>query len=466
MNPRLTTLLEQVESHRAVVKEIDAVPAEDVTDEQVASYRAALDALDVLIPEVEAEQAYEAKRAKALAFVAPQSRAFGSPDLVVNNDLDPFADMQSIRAGLLSPTDLRSRALKAIEASPEEHFTDAQRERVTRLTEVGDPGGRSPAKMGRHILMTGSRSYHEEFEDYVRTGYVGESLRAAMSLTDGNGGYLVPFTLDPTVILTNAGTINPYRQVCDVKTITTDVWHGVSSAGVTAAFAAEAAEAGDNSPTFSGPSITPLRAHAWVQGSFEVINDANMGPEIARLFADAKDRLEAAKFTTGATGSTEPNGVITALVAGSKITTSITTDTFAIADVFALKNAVTARHRTRLVWLGNPAILDKVRQFDTGGGGGFWTDLGASLPSQLIGRPVYEVEDMDGVIGAGADNYVLVAFNPATYSIVDRVGMSVLYDPLVKGSNRRPTGEAGWYCFWRVGADFTDVTGGRVLNVT
>ena len=40
------------------------------------------------------------------------------------------------------------------------------------------------------------------------------------------------------------------------------------------------------------------------------------------------------------------------------------------------------------------------------------------------------------------------------YVIVDRVGVSVMYEPLVKGAtNQRPTGQAGWFAYWRVGAD-------------
>jgi len=51
------------------------------------------------------------------------------------------------------------------------------------------------------------------------------------------------------------------------------------------------------------------------------------------------------------------------------------------------------------------------------------------------------------------------------YYIIDRIGMSVAYEPLVKGANRRPTGEVGWFAFWRVGADLVDTNAGRVLRL-
>jgi predicted phage gp36 major capsid-like protein len=48
---------------------------------------------------------------------------------------------------------------------------------------------------------------------------------------------------------------------------------------------------------------------------------------------------------------------------------------------------------------------------------------------------------------------------------VDRIGMSVLYEPLVKGANQRPTGQAGWFAFWRVGADASTTNAFRVLTI-
>jgi HK97 family phage major capsid protein len=52
------------------------------------------------------------------------------------------------------------------------------------------------------------------------------------------------------------------------------------------------------------------------------------------------------------------------------------------------------------------------------------------------------------------------------YVVVDRVGMSIAFNPLVVGSNRRPTGEIGWAAFWRVGADVDNANGFRLLVVS
>ena len=39
----------------------------------------------------------------------------------------------------------------------------------------------------------------------------------------------------------------------------------------------------------------------------------------------------------------------------------------------------------------------------------------------------------------------------------------MVYDPLVLGSKRRPTGQAGHYAFWRTGADAVVAAAIRVL---
>jgi HK97 family phage major capsid protein len=67
-------------------------------------------------------------------------------------------------------------------------------------------------------------------------------------------------------------------------------------------------------------------------------------------------------------------------------------------------------------------------------------------------------------VSTGAN--ILLAGNFAEYYIVDRVGMSVIYDPMVKSTgNGRPTGQGGWYSFWRVGADVVDPSAFRLLQL-
>lgn len=67
--------------------------------------------------------------------------------------------------------------------------------------------------------------------------------------------FAVPFELDPTILLTSSDALNPVRQLARVFMTVTDQWKGVSSAGVTAAYQAEAAELADGTPTLAQPVI-------------------------------------------------------------------------------------------------------------------------------------------------------------------------------------------------------------------
>lgn len=381
--------------------------------------------------------------------------------------------------------ELRSRALKAIDTA-DSWVTDDVREDLTRKVE-----GRSKlaTQVAYHTLVYGSDPYQRAFDKLVKDPIVGvalleddekrafalarqEQLRAAMAEgTTTTGGFMVPVFIDPTIILTNDGATNPMRGIATVKTIATQTWKGVTSAGVTAEWTAEAAEAADASPTIAQPTITPIRADAYLQASFEMLDDTNIAEQIAELIRDAKDRLEAAGYVTG-TGSTQPEGVVTTV---SGITASRVAGTsgaagaadFVVGDVYALANALPPRHRPNSSWMGEQTTLNKIRQFATGSGPqhAFWADLGMATPPLLLGRPVYESSSMDSTIVSGSNDDVLLLGDFKKYYIVDRIGLQVIFNPLVIGSNRRPTGEVGWFAHWRTGGDAVDNNAFRLLRL-
>lgn len=369
------------------------------------------------------------------------------------------------------PGPVLDRAKAAVEDAPRTAFRstadgDAAKEKMLQLLELDNI--HAPL-IARHMLLTGSPEYREQFREYVqsRGSYAPELLRTAMSLTDGNGGYLVPFFLDPTIILTSAGVTGSMRRIATVKTIATDTWNGVSSAGVTTSWTAEGVETADGSPTLIQPTITPKKADAWVFGSFEVFQDSGFSSELARLLADAKVIQEETAFATANTGATRPRGVVAAVAAvTASIVTAAATNAFAIGDVYNTADAVNPRQEDApgLAWMAHKKIFSKIRQFDTSGGGGFWANLGVGLPPQLLGANAYKSSPMTSVVSTGAN--ILLVGDFKEYYIVDRIGMSVIYDPLIRSTgNNRPTGQAGWYAFWRVGGDVVNADAFRLLQL-
>jgi len=362
-----------------------------------------------------------------------------------------------------------ARAKAAVEQMPKGAFNstaqaDAAGERITRLLELDN---QHAPLIARHMLMCGSEAYRQQFGQYIMSAgnNMGDLVRTAMSLTAGNGGVLVPFFLDPTIILTNAGISGPIRSVATTKTIATKEWEGVTSAGVSAEWTGEGTEAADATPTYVQPTITPQKADAWVFGSYEVFQDSGFAAELGRLLADAKVRLEEAAFATANTGATKPRGVVAAVAAvTASIVTSATTNAFVVGDVYNTIDAVNPRQENNLTWMGNKKIFSKIRQFDTSGGSSFWANIGAGQPPELIGAPAYRNSTMTAVISTGAN--ILLVGDFAEYYIVDRIGMSVVYDPIIRSTgNNRPTGQSGWYSFWRTGADVVNADAFRLLQL-
>lgn len=467
-------LAAEMEALRAEVKVIGE--QEDPTEDDIAR-------ADVLLEEWKAKDvertkwlAREAQVEEVMrAALTPSNQESGTrsgPEIL--RRVDPYATHEELKRSLwhqaaFNPGDTISRAHTAVDGMPMTSFvsTEAADAAKSRMHQLLDLDNRHAPLIARHMLMTGSKEYHAQFKEYVasRGVYVGEMLRAAMSLTDANGGYLVPFTLDPTIILTNAGIAGPIRSISTVKTIAVDTWQGVTSAGVSAEWTAEGVEAADASPTVDGPTIVPKKADAWVFGSYEVLADSGFASELGRLLADAKVRLEEAAFATGNTGATVPRGIVAAVAAvTASIVTSAATNAFAVGDVYNTSDALRARDASQASWIGNKKIFSLTRRFDTAGGSAFWANLGMGVPQQLLGQPVYECSTMTGVVSTGAN--ILLAGNFAEYYIIDRVGMSVIYEPMVKSTgNGRPTGQGGWYAFWRVGADCVDASAFRLLQL-
>lgn len=382
------------------------------------------------------------------------------PNVNVRTDRDLW-DTSTLRGE--SCADKVARAETIIERS--RRSSDEARAAAERI--LASAEGDDLEAKAEHFIRTSSLTYHDEFRQYLRTGHAGPSLeetRTALSTTAGNGGYLIPFELDPTVVLINDGATNPIRAISNVATMTTNVWHGVSSAGITAEWLGEGSEAADKSPTFAQPTITAAKAAAHVIASMEVTQDSSVASELTALFADARDRLEAAAHATGS-GSGAPAGIITRVAATTASRVSATTNnSFGAVDVYKVANALPPRYRPGSSWLAELTTINSTRQFDTSGGSSFWANLGMGQPEQLLGRPIYECSSMDGALATGDDDILLLG-DFSQYYIRDRMGMEVLFDPLVLGSSQRPTGQVSWTAFWRTGADCVNPAAFRILRV-
>ena len=105
-----------------------------------------------------------------------------------------------------------------------------------------------------------------------------------------------------------------------------------------------------------------------------------------------------------------------------------------------------------------------------------WFGLTAAPPSESApgrdvefvvygwtGAPIYESTTMSASVATTTLEAIFGDFGQ--YIIVDRVGVSMIYEPLVKGTGGiLPGGQAGWFMFWRVGGNLSTVNGFRVMK--
>jgi len=365
--------------------------------------------------------------------------------------------------------ELRARAFSAIEQMP--GMNQKRREAATSILENHDD---SKGTIARMCLFTSTPAYLRAFAKAARgqessqTTEERTAVERAMSLTDSAGGYLVPFQLDPTVIITSDGSRNDIRMAARQVVATGDVWNGVSSGAVSWSWDAEGAEVSDDTTTFAQPTVQIHKAAGFVPISLEAAQDeANVAQEVGRLLAFGKDTLEATAFATG-TGSGQPFGIVTALTGTSSEVNAAADDTFAIGDVYTIYGGLPARYRSNASWLANGLIYNLIRRFDTSGGAGLWTTLGNDRPGELIGKRVLEAEAMDGVITTtgAVSNFILVFGDFENYVIADRIGITVEFIPhLFHVTTNRPSGSRGWYAYFRAGADSVNDGAFRMLDV-
>jgi HK97 family phage major capsid protein len=363
--------------------------------------------------------------------------------------------------------DRARRALDGLKSVP-----DDGRERLVRAfdrTEAVPDGGAELDLLSRWLVAASAPAYaravgklfrdpingHREFtNDELRAYQDAKVVQRAMSIgTDSAGGFMLPTHLDPTIMLSNAGAIDPIRQLARNETIVTDTWNGISSAGVTASWDAEATEVSDDSPTLAQPSVPTHKGAAFIAASIEAAMDTNIGNQVSALFVDAKLRLEATAFLDG-TGSGQPTGVITALAAGQKVATA-TADVLVSADVTKPAVALPPRWQPNAAYIANNATAIAVGAFETTGGSLRYPEINGT-PATLLRKPFHEHSGMEtaGTTATAGNDSVLLLGAFDQYLVVDRVGTTVEYIPHLFGTtNNRPTGQRGWYMYWRTGGD-------------
>jgi HK97 family phage major capsid protein len=378
-------------------------------------------------------------------------------------DHDPRRSSESHGYGDPRLRGLRDQALRSNEQTsflPDE--SKAKMERTLRADD--DPEG----LLARYTVETANRDYFRAFATWMRDPISGghewspkerdavkrvRSLERAMSIgTTTAGGFLVPYELDPAILISGTGAVSPLRQLARNAVTAFNEKRFVTSLGVTATWTPEATEQTDDSPALLQPAIVCKKGQAFVPVSFELYEDSDIAQQLGTVLADAKNVHESLSFTLNQTNG--PTGIISSIVtaAGANIIAT-GTNVLAQGDLYANQAALPPRWRPNANWMMNLSILNGYRQLPQATGLNYSIIDDTGPVPRALGWNVYENSSMDGTLTGAAADYLVLSGDFQQFAIVDRVGTSIEVIQNLLGTNHRPTGQRGFLMHYRVGSD-------------
>jgi HK97 family phage major capsid protein len=383
---------------------------------------------------------------------------------------DPYGDVRRLNNG-----EARDLALRALDNRTDTaHMSDIQRAEVDRQV-------RRSTDIARRVIVTENEHYREAWLKLVTDphgiGMCSEEERNALrayneyrAMSEGTttaGGFGIPVFIDPSIILTAQESDNPFLELCRQENVNTNKWKGVSSAGVSWSFDAEAAEVSDDSITIAQPTVDVFMARGFIPFSIELGQDyPAFADEMSRLLAAGYDELLVDKFTRGS-GSGEPQGILTALSANTNVrVTPTTSGALGNADIYKVWKALPQKYRRRASWLMSVDVNNAVRQFGTANVfHAFTENLPAEWADTLFGKNVRESPYMpDTTTSTSSTQGTAIVGDMQNYVIARRGGMSVeLIQNLIGLTANRPTGQRGWFAYARIGGGSANDLGFRLL---
>jgi HK97 family phage major capsid protein len=279
------------------------------------------------------------------------------------------------------------------------------------------------------------------FNNFLRNGAAAldDAEKKTLNWGTGTAGGYVTAPEYSTVVRDKLVQFSPMRSVASIMTIGAGkVYIPVGDTALSPGWVTETGARSSSEPVFDQIEIDAFEQAVVVPVSQQLLEDtfidlqAYIAGQMATLFA----KLEATAFLTG-NGSGKPTGLlntpsdytqITAAADGSDIIEAVIKAFYTLPGAYASRGA----------WFMNRAMQGVIRAAaDTTTKGTLWSDsLANGTPARLLGAPVYDAPDMDGLPTATGTKYPIVFSDFASsYQIVDRVGVQVLRDDLTGADN-------------------------------
>ncbi|MEV6413853.1 phage major capsid protein [Kribbella sp. NPDC051718] len=466
----LDQFIEVLDAHLRSIHQSDEGELRDLTSAEQSAFDYGMVVREHAIKKLEEHRAIaDVFRRRPKAVEVAMTRSWGNSD-------DPFGDVRR-----LNTKEARDRALRKLDdRDATGHMSDAEKVQVERTI-------RRDTDIARRILVTENEHYREAWMKLVtrthpflsqeeqRAMEAYEEYRAMSEGTTTAGGFGVPVFIDPSIILTAQESGNPFLQLCTQKTVTTNRWKGVSSAGVSWSFDAEGSQVSDDSPTLAQPVVDVEMARGFIPYSIEVGMDyPAFADEMSTLLGAGYDELLVQKFSVGAGhGSLEPMGLLTALDANTNVEVAVTTDgAFGAVDVYKVWKSLPQKYRRKASWMMSVDVNNQIRQLGTANNFHASTvDLKAEAADVLMTKQVYESPYFpDFALSTTTTSNLLVVGDFSNYVIARQGGMSVEYIPQLFQQTTagtgfgRPTGQRGWFGYARIGGNSVNDLAFRLLQ--
>jgi HK97 family phage major capsid protein len=305
---------------------------------------------------------------------------------------------------------------------------------------------------------------HIDMTDAEREAMRRVRIEQRAVLDSGSSSVALPLNLDPSFIVTGAGSTNPILGLARTVQTVSNTWAGVTVGQVTAAVVSEYAATTESTPAFVGPSIPVYRSSVFVPASFEAAMDIpNFATELSSLLADSAANWEAALMVTGS-GSSQPYGCSTQIgnTTASRVATT-TAGQYGSPDIYKVANALPARHRPNASFVMENSTINTTRQFGTQISASFMGDLTAPPATYMLGKRLVESSSMASSVTTGKDLILYGDF--AKFVVARRSGFAIEQIPNLMNSDAHPLGGRGFFCWWRFGCQWVDTDAARQLRV-
>lgn len=302
-----------------------------------------------------------------------------------------------------------------------------------------------------------------EQRQLLRRGYVENRVQTAG--TDSAGGFTVPTTLANFIV----STMKDWGPMYDPG-ITTELVTSSGNAfdiptnddtGNTAALKTEGTDLTDDDSgdlAFGEKNLNAfVYATPWLKISFELLQDSafNLEAFIGAKLGERLGRIANQRLTIG-TGSSQPNGIVTAASIGK---TAAAAAAIAADELIDLQHSVNAAYRRspRCGWMFADTTLASIRKLKDGQGNYLWQmgDVRVGAPDLILGKQYFVNDD----VAAMAANARTVVFGDMGAYIVRKVG-----SPLIGTVRERFWPKVGMAGLVRFDGELTDTAAVKVLR--